>query len=192
MPIQTGWTWEDEYGTFSVRIDGDSVILDSAVTEHGVRQMGFVSGVMRMTVEDLSGQIPVWVLDEVRAAMRAVPPPDLGSASLEVWRTVAPTEAEAIRATIQRLADAEGEAVKWRDVDTLDPAPTVEILGARREGKLLSVQFRYEFGIFRYAQSGSDWTEVHTHVGEASCRDGVVLSHTLERTERSIVDRSES
>lgn len=109
--------------------------------------------------------------------------------SIQGWMALDAAQRDALQAAFQRIADGEGAALKWSGVESLDPQPTVEVLGARHEGALLSVQFRYEMGIFRFAQSGSDWTEIHTHIGEAICRDGEVVSHTLERSERSFIDR---
>jgi len=108
---------------------------------------------------------------------------------LTAWDALPANEREAIVGALQRIADAEGESVKWSGVDTLSVLPTVKVSDATWEGDTLLVRFAYDFAIYRFAQSGSDWTELHVHTGEATCRGGEVLSHTLERSERQFIAR---
>ena len=82
------------------------------------------------------------------------------------WLDASEEERRAIVAALQALADAEVRAVQP------GRKPVVEVFAARRVAGTLTVHFLYDFRL---------QDEHHFHVGEAVCRDGAVVSHTIEK-----------
>lgn len=63
------FTWTDEYGTFSVVLDGDVAVVTTEATPHGEHLMGFCSGVVRVPLHNLGDLlVPRSIIEEILAA----------------------------------------------------------------------------------------------------------------------------
>ncbi len=105
---------------------------------------------------------------------------------LTAWQDTPDATRRAIVAALQVIADAECAALPRDLRETLKKEPLVDVYASRHHGRDLVVCFLYDFRIARWTRSGSDWDEHYFQLGEALCRDGVVVSHTLVKEMRSI------
>jgi hypothetical protein len=62
------WTWDDEFGRFSVTLDGKTLVFTCEATARGEHEQGWVSGTATRTLSSLRGDVPLDILDEITAA----------------------------------------------------------------------------------------------------------------------------
>lgn len=105
---------------------------------------------------------------------------------LAPWNDRSPEERQAILATLQGIADQQVKRGAEAGMESLSRSPLVDVFAARHGVGGIIVHFLYDYRFWCRTISGSDWDEHHFHAGEAVCRQGAVVSHTLGKDVKTI------
>lgn len=105
---------------------------------------------------------------------------------IAAWLERSEEERRSIVAALQALAEAHSKDIERTRGFSLSRDPVVDVFAARTQGRDLVAHYIYDFRLSCWTISGSDWDEHYFHIGEAVCRGGAVVSHTLASEMESI------
>ena len=66
------WSWANEFGRFSLRLDAGAFTLTVDATQRGAHEMGWSTGSFPVTLDALAGDVPVDILAQVRGRSAGV------------------------------------------------------------------------------------------------------------------------
>jgi hypothetical protein len=93
-----------------------------------------------------------------------------------------------IPAALQALADAQAKADDPGMSSVSDAR--VEILRTTGDAARAEVELLFDFVIYHYAQSGSDWADHYVYAGTATLVGGVVTASSISLRDKEFVSES--
>ena len=80
---------------------------------------------------------------------------------------------------LDAIADATLRELDGRYMGGVSRRPIVDVYAASKDGERLLVHFIFDFALYHYAQSGSDWDTHSIYLGEAVFIKGKLVSKSV-------------